>query len=182
MNGEKDCSFFLENAIYNDQEITAIPINMFPKRSPENFVPFSMTGSKAMSNTPIKPIIIPVSFLLVILSLKNTKRKTAVNSGTAAYKSVPIVAVVVLIPRIKKMILIVPSSEKGISCLKALRKLVLKRKGMATIPEIRKRTNAKLKGGKLKRPIFATVCVAPPKTEANNIKIIAFCLSVIGFK
>jgi hypothetical protein len=107
------------------------------------------------------------------------KRRTAVRSGTAAYKRVPIVAVVVLIPKTKNAILVAANSEKGMSCLKSLRKLIFKRKGEIIIPAIRKRMNAKLKGGKLKSPIFMTGCVAPPKTDPSKIKIIAFCLSFI---
>ena len=168
--------------MYNDQEITAIPINIFPNRSPENFVPFSITGSKAINTTPTKPIVMPNFFLLFSFSLKKTKRKKAVKRGTAAYKSVPIVAVVVLIPRTNKAIFIVANKEKRVSLLKSLRKLVLKRNGEIIIPAIKKRIKAKLNGGKLTNPIFITACVAPPKTDASNIKIIAFCLSLIESK
>lgn len=157
IKGEKDCNFFLEYVMYSDQEITATPISIFPKRSPENLVPFSIIGSKATDITPTKPIIMPIAFFLVNLSLNKTKRKTAVKSGTAAYRSVPIVAVVVLIPKIKNAMLIVPNKEKGISCFRSLIEFLFKRKGRITIPAIKKRTKAKLKGGKLANPIFATV-------------------------
>ena len=182
INGEKDCNFFLEYAIYSDQEITPIPIRIFPKRSPENLVPFSIIGSKATNTTPTKPMTIPIPFFLDNRSLNKMKRETAVKSGTAAYKSVPIVAVVVLIPKTKNAILIAPNREKGMSCLRSSRKSVFRRKGETIAPAIRKRIKAKLKGGKLIRPIFMMACVAPPKNDANNMSIIALCLSFIEFK
>jgi hypothetical protein len=85
-------------------------------------------------------------------------------------------------PKINSAILTVPSKEKGISRLKFLKKLALKRKGEITIPDIRKRIKAKLKGGNPTSPIFVTVDVTPPKIEHSNINIIALFLSLIYFK
>lgn len=153
---------------------------MFPNRFPENREPFSMIGSSPTNTTPKNPIPIPNSLTRLNRFLNMRKINNADKIGTPAYKTVPIFAVVVLIPKIKKMMFIVPKSEKGISFHNDIKKFFLNKKGEITIPAIKKRTKAKLNGGILTRPIFVIACVAPPKIDPKKIKIIAFCLPFIS--
>src|SRR3989344_1422197 len=90
------------------------------------------------------------------------------------------VAVVVLIPRIKTIILKVARSEMGTSPVKYFKFLpFLRTKGARRRDAIRNLKNTKLKGGIPKSPILVTAAVAPPKRAPRKIAEKAFCRSVI---
>jgi hypothetical protein len=150
-----------------------------PKRSPENFVPFSKTGSNTTITTPKKPIIIPIDFGFVSLSLNNIKRNKLTRSGETAYITWEIVAVVVFSPKIKRIMFKDANKDNGVSFHNDLKAFFLRRNGKIKIPAIKNRIKANVKGGILTRPIFVTGEVAPPNIDTKSMQIRAFCLSVM---